>query len=141
MTSRLLVLGQFGAIAALLFGGGWALPWWAWLIFGLGLTTFAWAVVSLGAHNFTIMPVPREGNTLTNHGIYRFVRHPMYTAVLLCGVAVAFGAPSTVRWIALVCCAVVLVLKIRFEEQAITVKHPAYPERMKDVARLMPMVW
>jgi len=141
MISRLLVLGQFASIAVLLFGGGWLLPWWAWLVFVTGLGLFTWASASLGGNNFTILPDPREGNTLSQRGIYRFVRHPMYTAVLLCGVAVSFGAPSIARWIALGVCAVVLVLKVRYEEGLLTKRHPDYTERMRGVARLLPGVW
>jgi protein-S-isoprenylcysteine O-methyltransferase Ste14 len=141
MRSLLLVLGQFGSIAVLLLGGGWDLPWWAWCLFILGLLVFAWASVSLGRRNFTIMPDPREGNTLSQAGIYRFLRHPMYTAVLLCGVAVSFGAPSVWRWLALAVCLVVLLLKVHFEEGLLTARHPDYQERMKGVARLLPGVW
>ena len=139
--SRALVFGQFGSIAVLLSCGGWDLPWWAWLLFLTGLALFAWACMALGGNNFTILPDPREGNTLSQQGIYRFLRHPMYTAVLLCGIAVSFGAPSFARWIALGVCAVVLVLKVRYEEGLLTARHPDYPERMHGVARLLPGVW
>lgn len=139
--SRALVLAQFSCIAVLLFGGGWALPWWAWSFFITGLGVFAWAAASLGAVNFTVMPEPRAGNELSQRGIYRFLRHPMYTAVLLCGIAVAFGAPSLLRSVALLVCLVVLVLKVRHEERLLTSRHPNYPERMKGVARLCPGVW
>ena len=141
LRSFLLVLGQFGSIAVLLFGGGWQLPWWAWAIFALGLLVFAWAVVSLGGNNFTILPDPRASNTLSHRGIYRWLRHPMYTAVLLCGLAVAFGAPSMLRWIALFFCLVVLVIKVYHEEALLIARHPDYPERMKGVARLCPGIW
>ncbi|MBK6830074.1 MAG: isoprenylcysteine carboxylmethyltransferase family protein [Flavobacteriales bacterium] len=141
MRSVLLVVGQFGSIAVLLFGGGWQLPWWAWVLFVLGLLVFAWAVASLGGNNFTILPDPRRANTLSQRGIYRWLRHPMYTAVLLCGVAVSFGAPSMARWIALGVCAVVLVIKVYYEEALLTARHPDYPQRMKGVARLFPFVW
>lgn len=141
MRSLLLVLGQFGSIAVLLFGGGWQLPWWAWVLFALGLPVFAWAAASLGGNNFTILPDPRHANTLSQRGIYRWLRHPMYTAVLLCGMAVSFGSPSLARWIALAVCAVVLVTKVHYEERLLTARHPDYPERMKGVARLCPWVW
>ena len=141
MNSRLLVLGQFGSIVVLLFGGGWNLPSWAWCLFVLGLLVFGWAVVSLGRSNFTIMPDPRAGNSLSQAGIYRFLRHPMYTAVLLCGAAVSFGAPSIWRWVALGMCFVVLLVNVRYEEGFLTAKHPDYQERMKGVARLVPGVW
>ena len=141
MISRLLVLGQFGSIAVLLFGDGWLLPWWAWSLFVLGLLVFGWAALSLGRSNFTILPDPREGNMLSQVGIYRFLRHPMYTAVLLCGVAVSFGSPSLWRWIALGLCFIVLLVKVRYEEGLLTTRHPDYQERMKGVARLLPGVW
>lgn len=141
MRSGLLVFGQFTCIAVLLFCGGWQMELWAWGLFALGLVVFAWAALSLGGNNFTIMPDPRVGNTLSNRGIYRFLRHPMYTAVILCGAAVSFGAPSLYRSIALGICVVVLVVKVRYEEAVLTAMHPDYPQRMKGVARLVPFVW
>ncbi len=139
--SLILVFGQFGSITVLLFVGGWQLPWWSWALFTLGLVVFAWAVVSLGGNNFTIMPEPRAANTFSQRGIYRWLRHPMYTAVLLCGVSVSFGAPNILRWIALGVCAVVLVVKVHYEEALLTARHTGYSERMKGVARLCPWIW
>jgi protein-S-isoprenylcysteine O-methyltransferase Ste14 len=140
MRSLLLVIAQFTCIGVLAFGGSWQLPWWAWALFGAGVLVLFWAALSLG-RNFTIMPDPRSANTLSVRGIYRLVRHPMYTAVLMCGAAVAMGAPSLVRSAALAACAAVLVLKVRYEEARLTERHPDYPERMKGVARLLPFVW
>ena len=139
--SLLLVIAQFSCIAVLLFGGGWDLPWWAWALFGTGLLVFTLAAMALGRNNFTVMPDPRKENTLSVRGIYRIIRHPMYTAVLLCGVAVSIGAPSLARWIALGVCLVVLVMKVRYEEVVLTDRHPDYPERMKGVPRLLPGIW
>lgn len=141
MRSALLVTGQFGSIAVLLLCGGWLLPWWAWTLFGTGMLVFVLATAALGSRNFTILPEPRPGNELSQRGIYRFLRHPMYTAVLLCGLAVTWGSPNVWRLIALPVCAVVLVLKIRYEERVITAKHGDYPDRMRGVPRLLPYVW
>ena len=136
-----LVFGQFACIAALLSGGGWDLRWWGWALFALGLLVFLLAATSLGGNNFTIMPGPREGNTLSNRGIYGMVRHPMYLSVILCGAGVSFGAPSVMRWIALAVVLVVLIVKVGHEERRLTAKHPEYPEVMRGVARLLPGVW
>ena len=141
MRSGLLVIAQFICIAVLLFGGGWVLPWWAWAFFAAGLLVFVLAAAALGPNNFTLLPDPRSGNTLSVRGIYRHLRHPMYAAVLLCGVAVTFGAPSIWRWAALAACLVVLVLKVRHEEALLTHRHPDHPQRMKGVARLVPGLW
>lgn len=141
MRGALLVLGQFACIAALAAGGAWRLPPWAWGLFAVGLLVLGWAFASLGARNFTVMPEPRAGGALSARGIYRWLRHPMYTAVLLCGAALAFGAPSAVRWVALPLCLAVLVLKIRYEEGLLATRYPAYAERMRGVKRLLPGVW
>lgn len=141
MRSSLLVIGQFGSIAVLLIGGDWLLPIWAWILFMLGLVVFFLALIALGGSNFTIMPSPRAGNVLSKRGIYHLMRHPMYTAVILCGTAVTFGSPSVARWIALAVCVVVLLLKVHHEEGLLTARHPDYPRLMKGVARLLPGIW
>lgn len=141
MYGMLLVVAQFTCIIALVLGGGWSLPGTAWAVLGLGALVLVWAGLSLGPGNLTVMPAPRTSSTLIVHGIYRFIRHPMYTAVLLCGSALAFGAPSVVRWVALAACTVVLVLKIRHEEALLAARHQDYPERMRGVKRLLPLIW
>lgn len=136
-----LVLVQFACIAVLALAGSWVLPWWSWMLFVLGLAVLGWAAVSLGVANITALPEPTDGNTLSKRGIYRYVRHPMYLSVLLCGAALAFGAPTLLRWVALVVVFIDLVIKIRYEEARLTARHPHYPELMRDVARLVPGVW
>ena len=139
--SLLLVIGQFGSIAVLLVGGSWMLPSWAWIVFAAGWALFIWSLLSIGRGNFTIMPEPRSGNTLSRRGIYRWLRHPMYAAVIICGSALAFGAPSLVRWVALGVCITVLLLKVRHEEAMLIRTHPDYLERMKGTRRLVPGIW
>lgn len=139
-TAVALVLGQFACIAVLLWGG-WRLPWWAWALMATGLLVFMLAAAALGNRNITAMPVPRAGNTLAKRGIYRVVRHPMYLAVLLCGAALALGAPAWWRTAAWMLELAVLLAKIRFEERRLAEKHPEYPELMRGVARLLPGLW
>lgn len=141
MRPTLLVIGQFTCIALILCGGDLGLPLLAWCFISLGLMVFLWAAASLGTRNFTVMPDPRAGGAFTQRGIYRFLRHPMYTAVLVCGGAITWGSPTSVRIMALAVCIVVLVLKIRYEENQLSLRFPEYTERMKGVARLLPFIW
>lgn len=141
MRSVLLVIGQFICIALLLLGGDLRLPWWSWSLFGLGCIIFLLAAASLGRINFTVMPAPRPRSELSVRGIYRHLRHPMYTAVLICGLAVTAGSPTPVRLVALVMCTIVLIVKVLHEERLLTLRHPSYPHSMKGVARLFPGIW
>ena len=139
--SIVLVVAQFGSIAALLVGGKWDLSAGAWIAFSAGLVLFSWAAFSLGGNNFTIMPEPRSGNTISQRGIYALLRHPMYTSVIICGSAVAFGAPSATRWVAWSVCVAALIVKVAHEERLIKARHPDYVGRMKRTWRLVPWVW
>ena len=120
-TAVALVAGQFACILVL-FLGSWWLPWWAWAMLGAGLVVFMLAAGAIGKHNITAMPGPREGNTLSKRGIYRVVRHPMYTSMLLCGAALALGQPAWWRTAAWLLVLAVLLLKINFEERRLAEK-------------------
>ncbi len=94
------VLGQIGLMIAVGVAG-WSvhaeLPWSGLSI--LGGSLIAWGaltgisgVVALGK-NRTIFPAPNTGASLISHGIYRWVRHPLYSSLI----ALAFGW-SCLRW-------------------------------------------
>lgn len=139
-TSVLLVLLQFTSIAVLLIGGGWDLALWSWLLFTAGLVLFVWAAWAMG-RNFTVMPEPKPGNTLVRRGPYRWLRHPMYTAVIICAIAVTVGAPSAWRLLALAVCVPALVWKVVHEERRIGEMHADYQAAMRGTWRLFPFVW
>jgi protein-S-isoprenylcysteine O-methyltransferase Ste14 len=69
-----------------------ALPfpvWVRWAGAGIGylsLPLIWWTEFSLGKNFNTVLHV-REGHTLVTHGPYRWVRHPMYTALFLFAVS------------------------------------------------------
>jgi protein-S-isoprenylcysteine O-methyltransferase Ste14 len=59
-----------------------------WIVFASGLVIFIVAYAALGKA-FTPNPVPPAEAKFVARGIYRWIRHPMYSAVL--GWAIAFG--------------------------------------------------
>jgi protein-S-isoprenylcysteine O-methyltransferase Ste14 len=73
-------------------GGGWTAPYtWLGRFFGgvllaLGIAISLLACLHLGK-NLTALPQPRKDAVLVVAGIYRFVRHPIYSGVLIA----AFG--------------------------------------------------
>lgn len=107
-------------------------------LFALGLGLFAWAYFSMPRVSFTVMPQPREGNELCTNGPYRRLRHPMYTAVLLCGLGAAVGYGVGWKWLALLGLALVLWLKLRLEEKALLARHTGYAEYRKHTRALIP---
>ena len=79
--------------------------------------------------NFNIRPDPHPQGRLVMHGIYRWVRHPMYGSVLLAATGAAVSAADgwrLVAWAAVLALLVVLTVKSMLEERWLAERHPEY---------------
>jgi len=110
--------------------------------FVIGLWLFYRSHTDLGT-NWSITLEVRERHRLITQGIYRRIRHPMYSALVLYGVAHALVIPN---WVAgpsnLVAFAVLFALRVRSEERMMLDQfgdeYSAYMARTK---RLVPGIW
>ena len=143
MIGPVLVAWQFLLIAVLawqawpMLSGG-AAPAPAWALLAAGAALGAWALWANRPGNFNIRPEPRPGGQLVQRGPYRWVRHPMYSAVLLCGAACVWGAPAATTaaaWLALLA---VLWLKALVEERWLRQAHAAYAGYCARTRRFVP---
>lgn len=138
-----LVALQFALIAALAvlalpaFLRGHA-PAGAWLVAAAGVLLGLWALSCNRPGNFNIRPTPREGGQLVQRGPYRWIRHPMYTAVIACGLACAWAGSSLWGWSGVVALVAVLATKARFEERWMLAGHPAYAAYCTRTWRFLP---
>jgi protein-S-isoprenylcysteine O-methyltransferase Ste14 len=105
---------------------------------GLGLAMMVVVQNSYAAATITV----EAGQQLVSTGLYGLVRHPMYTGnvVLMLGIPLALGS----YWglFLLVPGVLVLVLRIRDEEELLTHELSGYREYTQQVRyRLLPYVW
>ena len=103
----------------------------------LGVMVGLWAASVLGA-GLTASPLPNGRVGLVSRGPYRWVRHPMYTAVMvfMAGVAVLSGSwpvPS-----ALVILVALFNVKARWEEARLAEAFPGYADYRAVTNRFMP---
>jgi protein-S-isoprenylcysteine O-methyltransferase Ste14 len=98
----------------------------AWVLALAGTALGGWALASNRPGNFNVHPLPREGGHLVQHGPYRWIRHPMYSSVLLFALAAAWGGGGPWGWLGAVALAAVLVRKAGLEEHWMLARHPAY---------------
>jgi protein-S-isoprenylcysteine O-methyltransferase Ste14 len=103
-----------------------------------GFALGTWTLTANRPGNFNIRPQPREGARLIEHGPYRWIRHPMYSALLLAGLGAAWIASTALGWAALVALAAVLVLKARVEEAAMLRVHAGYAAYRARTRRFVP---
>ena len=125
----------FKGVAGLLLG---RLPVDAAIAAGVSVALGLWALSANRLGNFNIRPSPRVGGRLIEHGPYQWIRHPMYTALLLAGVAAARLAADLETWLVLAGLAAVLVTKARVEERAMIERHPSYRDYQQRTWRFVP---
>jgi len=108
----------------------------------IGLWLFYRSHADLGT-NWSVTLEVREQHRLITQGVYRRIRHPMYSALVLYGVGHALVIPN---WVAgpsnLVAFTILFGLRVRAEEQMMADQfgdeYTAYTARTK---RLVPGVW
>ena len=88
-SSAVLVALQLGLIAVIVLGTGWPVSPRAWppaiFLLAMSIVLFAWTIGHNRLGNFSVLPEPRRSARLVTSGPYRWIRHPMYVAVLLGG--------------------------------------------------------
>ncbi len=110
--------------------------------FVIGLWLFYRSHADLGT-NWSITLEVREGHRLITQGVYRRVRHPMYSALALYSVGQALVIPNWVAGLSnLVAFAVLIALRVGAEERMMAQQfgneYAAYTARTK---RLIPHIW
>lgn len=107
-----------------------------------GIALAIWARRVLGT-NWSGMVTLKEGHVLIRHGPYRFVRHPIYSGVILA--VVGSFAATLPTWQGLVCVLYLLVglrVKSLQEERLLARQFPAeYASYRRDVKALIPFVY
>lgn len=134
LQSALLLLLAAAAAPALTAG---AVPAPAWALAAAALALAAWTLAHNRIGNFNIRPEPKAGARLVTSGPYRWIRHPMYSAVLLGAAALAWIAPAW-AWLAWAALAGVLWAKASVEERALLLQHAAYAGYRRRTRRLLP---
>lgn len=132
-------------MAALVTGPLQAADGWPrlWGILGIiMITTGAYfgiaGVMALG-NSRTVYPCPLPDAQLIRTGIYRRVRHPLYTSLML--VTIGWGLCWSSSW-ALVgsgALSVMLVAKAGVEERWLRKKYPSYAQYASEVPRFLPL--
>jgi len=90
---------------------------------GLALMVAAFATIR-GV--IQIAPEPRADGHLVTGGVYRWLRHPIYTAILILAVGLFLRKPTPAVALAALVVIVFLIVKSRFEETLLQIRYSKY---------------
>jgi protein-S-isoprenylcysteine O-methyltransferase Ste14 len=104
-----------------------------------GVLMIALAIIQLDK-NITPFPAPVEGGSLIQTGLYRFIRHPIYSGIILA--ALGFGIASSSAWKTGIGIAlwVLFYFKSRYEESLLLKKFPEYERYRNMTGRFFPFI-
>lgn len=127
--------------AGWLWTGAWQAGWFdrfAALLLLLAGAAFGIAGVSVLGRNRTIFPEPRPDGSLVEHGIYRYIRHPLYSSVILLGFAWGVWRQSPVALVSALFLTLFLVRKADSEEARLLRRFPRYQAYRDRTHRFLP---
>ncbi len=115
---------------------------------GFGLVIVAFAVIVLGILEHlrrnaalpNITPTPNQSVRLVDTGVYKWIRHPLYSGVILGAFGAALAHGHVVPLLLIVVFVVFFSLKARYEESLLRGVYPQYSEYMRRTGRFVPGV-
>jgi protein-S-isoprenylcysteine O-methyltransferase Ste14 len=118
-----------------------AVTYWIGLLLTVGGLAFAlWARVHLG-RNWSGVVTVKENHELIRTGPYGWVRHPIYTGVLLSILGTAVVLAEWRGLLAFGCLTIAFLVKLRREEQIMGETFPdEYPRYRAEVPALVPFI-
>jgi len=143
MKSKILVFVQFASILIMLLPLGMPTTYFYgglfFIVVGVSVGVAALAVNKLG--NFNIRPDIKEDCTLVKEGVYAYIRHPMYTSVIVSmfGVMLLYFNVFIISVYAVLF--VNMILKMFYEESLWHCHSNEYLEYAKNTSRLIPKVF
>ena len=132
-------------VAGLDFRFGWSnMPTWV-VITAAVLFLFAYVlyaeVMRQNAYLSRTIKV-EEGQTVVDNGMYGSVRHPMYTVTILLFLIIPLVLGSWYALIAFAFYPVIIIVRLKDEEELLTRELPGYAEYKKKVKyRIIPFIW
>jgi len=141
----LLVTGQFvliGTLVVLPSRNDWGVPP-SLTVAGSVATVVGLVVMVIGAaglrRGLTAMPLPNARAELRTGGLYRFVRHPIYSGLLLTMASITVTSGSGFRLLTLGVLVLLLTVKARWEETHLTRRFGGYANYAARTPRFVPV--
>lgn len=102
-----------------------------------GVVAIIYAIYQLGS-GLTPFPSPLPGAELITMGMYRLVRHPIYSGIFMAGTGLALFTGSGYRLLVMAVLFVLFYFKTEYEEMLLEDKFPEYAAYRRKTGRFFP---
>lgn len=100
----------------------------------LGFLIIVIAILQLNK-NLTPFPTPKENGVLINTGLYKYVRHPIYSGIFLAAIGIAFYTGSYWQLAISFILLILFYYKSKYEESLLIEKYQEYENYIKVTRR------
>lgn len=107
------------------------------ILFALGMFVVLIAIIQLNK-NLTVFPTPKKNSNLVSTGLYKYIRHPIYTGIILVTIGFGFYSDSVYRLMVGLLLFVLFYFKSKYEEEKLKKVFPEYSDYMKTTGRFFP---
>lgn len=140
--SKLLVVLQFFIIFLLLILNNFIFSYpFSLLISSFGLIFGIYTLFFNKVGNFNITPDIKEDSLLIKKGAYKYIRHPMYSSVLLIILGVALTNINIINTLLFIALIIVLYLKAKREETLWSKESEDYKEYKSKTKMFVPFIF
>ncbi|MDQ5944041.1 MAG: hypothetical protein QG658_107 [Patescibacteria group bacterium] len=99
------------------------------------------AMLAMTKRTLTVMPEVARGAELSTAGPYKYIRHPMYSAVMLLALAMLVQDFTILRLGVYVALVIVLIFKSKYEEKLLASHYRAYAAYQEKTQRFIPKIY
>jgi protein-S-isoprenylcysteine O-methyltransferase Ste14 len=107
------------------------------LLVWVGLIILALSIFKLGG-SLTASPIPKNDSVLKTDGLYKWMRHPIYSGLIATGLGLAIESESLLNLLVAVALIVLLNYKAKWEESFLLERYPEYRTYMSKTGRFVP---
>lgn len=141
LLALLLLFIQFSTLAVI-FLLALLYPVNSYAVVNVGLIAIALYILANASRNlkpsFRVNPIPRENVPLIRTGIYQYVRHPMYLAVILLALGISGFSSHPAAIVITGVLIINLIIKAKLEDNLLLRIHPELIEYQMNTARFIP---
>jgi len=106
----------------------------------IGVLIIILAMLQLNT-NLSPFPTPISNGTLIQHGLYKYIRHPIYSGILFAGIGYAIYAASGSKILITFLLLLLFIIKSNYEEKKLIAAFDAYPIYKKKTGRFFPKLF